>query len=51
MQKTLATTYRVEDSTGDLLYHMTYEFREDGQPEKRIASSGTDVQTAVYHYY
>lgn len=51
MQKTLATTYRIEDSTGDLLYHMTYEFREDGQPEKRIATSGSDVQTAVYHYY
>lgn len=51
MQKTLATTYRVEDSSGDLLYHMSYEFRADGQPEKRIATSSTDVQTAVYHYY
>lgn len=51
MQTKLPTTYRVEESGQDLLYHMTYEFRPDGLPAKRIASSSNDTQTAVYHYY
>jgi hypothetical protein len=51
MQRTLPTTYRIEESGTDFTYHMTYEFGEDGRPEKRIATSSNDTQTAVYHYY
>ena len=51
MQKTLPTTYRAEEAGHDLLYNITYEFREDGRPGKRIARAGAQVETAVYHYY
>ena len=51
MQRDLPTTYRVEESGYELVYHMSYEFRPDGLPEKRIATSANDTQTAVYHYY
>ena len=51
MQTKLATTYRVEENEIDETYHMTYEYRPDGLPAKRIATSGGDMQTAVYHYY
>ena len=50
-QTKLATSYRVEESGADQTYTMTYEFREDGLAEKRIASGPNDTQTAVYHYY
>ena len=51
MQTKLPTTYRIEESGTDFTYHMRYEFGEDGRPEKRIATSSNDTQTAVYHYY
>jgi hypothetical protein len=50
-QTKLATTYRVEENGTDLTYHMTYEYRPDGLPGKRIATTNGDTQTAVYHYY
>ena len=51
MQTKLPTFYRIEESGVDHVYHMTYEFHEDGRPAKRIATSANDTQTAVYHYY
>lgn len=51
MQTKLATIYRVQESGLDQTYHLTYEFRPDGLPEKRIATSPGSMQTAVYHYY
>jgi hypothetical protein len=52
-QQKLASVYRLEESGSgvDLAYNLTYEFREDGRPTKRIATAPGDVQTAVYHYY
>ena len=50
-QKHLATTYRVEENGVDLTYKLTYEYRADGLPSKRIATAKGDIQTAVYYYY
>jgi len=50
-QKNLAGTYRVEESGFDLHYTLTYEFRPDGLPAKRTATSSHDEQTVIYHYY
>lgn len=50
-QTKLATSYRVEEGGIDLVYTLSYQFRPDGLPEKRIATSTQDSQTAVYHYY
>lgn len=51
MQTKLATTYTVEEYGIEKTYHMVYEYLPDGLPAKRIATSNSDVQTAVYHYY
>lgn len=51
MQTKLATSYRVEESGYDFLYHITYEFRSDGRPAKRTATSSVSTQTGTYHYY
>lgn len=52
-QKHLAGSYRMQNHSIDLdmLYSITYEFRPDGKPSKRIASAPGDTQTVVYHYY
>lgn len=50
-QKNLAGSYRVEQNDSDFTYTLTYEFRSDGLPTKRTASSSNDTQTVVYHYY
>jgi hypothetical protein len=52
-QKHLAGSYRMENHSinSDMLYSITYEFRPDGKPSKRIASAPGDTQTVVYHYY
>jgi hypothetical protein len=50
-QTKLATSYRVEESGIDQVYTLSYQFRPDGLPEKRIATSTRDSQTVVYHYY
>lgn len=50
-QTKLPTTYRVEEGQLDATYQMVYEYRPDGLPAKRIATSTGDMQTAVYHYY
>lgn len=51
LQTKLSTTYRTEEAGTDLTYQMTYEYRPDGLPGKRIATAQGDLQTAVYHYY
>lgn len=51
MQTKLPTSYRIEENGLDKTYYMVYEYRPDGLPEKRIASTSGDTQTAVYHYY
>ena len=52
-QKNLAGSYRLEEHMAerDTQYYITYEFRPDGKPSKRIASAPGDMQTVVYHYY
>jgi hypothetical protein len=50
-QAKLPTTYRTEEAGTDLTYQMTYEYRPDGLPGKRIATPQGDLQTAVYYYY
>lgn len=50
-QKNLSGSYRVEQNDSDVTYTLTYEFRPDGLPSKRTASSSKDTQTVVYHYY
>ena len=51
MQTKLATSYRLEEGETDMTYEMWYEFRPDGLPAKRIATTAGETQTAVYHYY
>ena len=51
LQTKLPTTYRVEENQTDYTYQMVYEFRPDGLPQRRIATTQGDSQTAVYHYY
>jgi hypothetical protein len=51
MQTKLPTSYRIEENGTDKTYDIVYEYRPDGLPEKRIASTSGDTQTAVYHYY
>lgn len=52
-QKHLAGSYRMENHSigSDMQYSITYEFRQDGKPSKRIASASGDTQTVIYHYY
>lgn len=50
-QKNLAGRYRVEENGFDFNYTLTYEFRPDGLPSKRKATSSNDTQTVLYHYY
>ena len=52
-QKHLAGSYRMQNHSIDLdmLYSITYEFRPDGKPSKRIASASGDTQTVIYQYY
>lgn len=52
-QKNLAGSYRYENhSVGqDITYQLSYEFREDGLPVKRIATAPGETQTTSYYYY
>ena len=50
-QTKLATSYRVEEHGFDFEYTITYEFREDGLPSRRTASSTGVNETTVYSYY
>lgn len=52
-QKHLVGSYRLENHSinSDLQYFITYEFRPDGKPSKRIAAAAGDTQTVIYHYY
>lgn len=49
--KKLPTYYRVEEHGHDFIYQISYEFREDGMPSKRFATSGGSTQTTKYEYY
>jgi hypothetical protein len=50
-QTKLATSYRVEENGFDFEYSITYQFREDGLPAQRIASSVGGSETTIYSYY
>jgi hypothetical protein len=50
-QTKLATSYRVEENGFDFSYSISYEFREDGLPVKRIATAAGVSQTTAYYYY
>lgn len=50
-QTKLPSTYRVEENGADLLYNLSYEFRNDGLVGKRTATSTQASESAVYHYY
>ncbi|QHT70348.1 hypothetical protein GXP67_28685 [Rhodocytophaga rosea] len=50
-QTRLATSFRVEESGLVHSYKLSYQFRPDGLPEKRMSAGSQDSQTVVYHYY
>jgi hypothetical protein len=50
-QRKLATTYVVEENGTTQTYHITYEFREDGQPAKRHTTGAGNAQIVDYQYY
>ncbi|MCB0597874.1 MAG: hypothetical protein H6557_03305 [Lewinellaceae bacterium] len=49
-QPNLPASYRVEENGADLLYHFSYDFREDGLPVRRH-TSGAGSEVTTYEYY
>jgi hypothetical protein len=50
-QKNLATSFRIEEHGMNILYTMSYTFREDGYPLTRNVSSSYGSETTRYTYY
>lgn len=49
-QHLLPASYRLQENNVDLLYHFTYQFREDGLLEKRT-TTGAASEVTTYGYY